>query len=261
MPVLPSNHAAVPRRSRLVANVTLLVLLSVSCRSSGRTAAVVTPAPDEPQTTEATEPDSIRWVRQSAEYVAALEQVYRLAAARLESETRGRPAGSWAVILDADETLISNVTYQAERARLGLPYTPETWNAWVRRREATPLPGGAVFLARVRALGGRIAIVTNRLQSECEDTAAVFAAHALVYDAMLCRENGGTSDKNPRFDAVAQGRTPASATPVEVLAYVGDNILDFPRLTQAVRDKGAPAFEPFGVRYFVVPNPMYGSWQ
>ena len=45
------------------------------------------------------------------------------------------------------------------------------------RREATPLPGAAAFLARVRELGGRIAIVTNRLESECADTEAVFQTH------------------------------------------------------------------------------------
>ncbi len=165
------------------------------------------------------------------------------------------------MILDADETVISNVTYQLERARAGLPYSTESWSAWVRRREATPLPGAAAFLARVRALGGRIAIVTNRLQSDCADTEAVFKAHALAYDAMLCRPNDGPSDKNPRFDAVAAGRTPAGAPRVDVVAFVGDNILDFPGLSQAVKAQGDPAFLEFGVRFFLIPNPMYGSWQ
>ena len=49
------------------------------------------------------------------------------------------------------------------RARRGLPYSSDSWRAWVARREATPLPGAAAFLARVHDLGGRIAIVTNRL--------------------------------------------------------------------------------------------------
>jgi 5'-nucleotidase (lipoprotein e(P4) family) len=165
------------------------------------------------------------------------------------------------VILDADETIISNVTYQLERARLGLGFSPESWNQWVRRREATPLPGAAAFLARVRALGGRIAVVTNRLASECDDTAAVFERHALVYDAMLCRANGSASDKNPRFEAVARGQSRAGGAPLDVIAYVGDNILDFPDLTQALKAQGEAGLQPFGVRYFLVPNPMYGSWQ
>jgi predicted secreted acid phosphatase len=132
----------------------------------------------------------------------------------------------------------------------------------VKRREATPLPGAAAFLTRVRALGGKIAVVTNRLGSECDDTIAVFARDGLVYDAMVCRPDGSPSDKNPRFEAVQTGKTAAGATPLDVVAYVGDNIQDFPGLSQrSVKDAGEAGLAAFGTRYFVLPNPMYGSWQ
>ena len=206
-------------------------------------------------------PDSITWILQSAEYPAAFAQTYRQATAYVEQQSTGRTAGSWAVVLDADETVISNVQYQIERSRAGLGFTQESWTAWVRRREARPLPGAARFLARARELGGRIAIVTNRLQSECDDTIAVFRAHQLVFDAMLCRLDGTPSDKNPRFAAVAAGLKDTGGRPLEILAFVGDNILDFPSLTQAIRQRGEAALSDFGVRYFVLPNPMYGSWQ
>ena len=64
----------------------------------------------------------------------------------VELAARGRQPGSWAVVLDADETVISNVQYQIERARAGLTFTPESWHAWIGRREATPIPGAAAFL-------------------------------------------------------------------------------------------------------------------
>jgi predicted secreted acid phosphatase len=60
---------------------------------------------------------------------------------------------------------------------------------------------------------------------------------------------------------VAAGQTAASRTPVEILAWVGDNILDFPGTAQSMRAQGVTAFSEFGVRWFVLPNPMYGSWQ
>jgi 5'-nucleotidase (lipoprotein e(P4) family) len=242
--------------------VLLFVVVSSACRSAGdqsRPAPAIQPRPAAATSTP--DPDSIRWVLNSAEYRAAFVEVYRHATARVETAASGRTAGTWAVVLDADETLISNVTYQLERARVALPFTPESWTAWVRRREATPLPGAVSFLGRVRALGGRIAIVTNRLQSECADTEAVFATHALVYDAMLCRPDGGPADKNPRFEAVASGRTPAAADRLEVVAFVGDNILDFPGLNQSIKSAGDEALAEFGVRFFMLPNPMYGSWQ
>ncbi|HEX6323102.1 MAG TPA: HAD family acid phosphatase [Vicinamibacterales bacterium] len=205
--------------------------------------------------------NDVSWVRDAAEYQAVVLQTYRAATARVEGQAASRAPGTWAVVLDADETVINNLQYQIERGRLGLGFTPESWNAWVKRREATPIPGAARFLARVRALGGRIAIVTNRLGSECPDTEAVFRAHQLAYDVMLCRPDGTPSDKNPRFTAVERGQAFGLAAPVDVVAVVGDNILDFPGLSQAMRAGGEAAFSEFGVRFFLVPNPMYGSWQ
>lgn len=233
----------------------LLLLTTVSC------AAKQAPAPQHPSTQAPLASESIRWVRNSAEYDAAFYQVYRQATTRVEQAVAKLPAGSWAVILDADETVLNNSLYQVERGRLGLGFTAESWNAWVKRREATVLPGSAAFLARVRALGGKIAIVTNRLESECADTRAVFDAFKLAYDAMLCRPDGSPSDKNPRFAAVADGKSPASSSKLEVVAILGDNIHDFPALSQKSKEQGAPAFSEFGVRYFLVPNPMYGSWE
>ncbi len=246
--------------SRLV--VVLLLLVVRGCLGAGAPAGpALAPQAGTPARTSQHDPDSIRWVQDSAEYRAIAVQVYRRATSRVEAEARSHAAGTWAVVLDADETVISNVTYQLERARLALPFTQESWTAWVRRREATPLPGAAAFLSRARALGAHIAMVTNRVESECDDTRAVFAAHALAYDAMLCRPNGGPGDKNPRFDAVANGRTAAATGPLDVVAFIGDNILDFPRLDQRVRTAGEDAYADFDVRLFMLPNPMYGSWQ
>jgi 5'-nucleotidase (lipoprotein e(P4) family) len=207
----------------------------------------------------APEPLEIQWVRKSAEYQALFLQAYRLATTRVEQAASSRQPGTWAVVLDADETIISNLGYQAERA--GMKFSQESWTAWVARREATPLPGAAAFLERVRALGGRIAIVTNRLVSECPDTEAVFRTHSLPYDVMLCKPDKGPSDKSARFDAIKSGTTPAGLPPLDVVAFVGDNIQDFPGMTQAVRQRGVEGFADFGVRFFVLPNPMYGSWQ
>jgi 5'-nucleotidase (lipoprotein e(P4) family) len=214
----------------------------------GATAASPTGAPVDPL--------EIRWVRESAEHEALVRQVYRAAQAHVEDASVDLAAGSWGVILDADETVISNATYQSERARQGLGYTSESWAAWVKRREATAQPGVAAFLNRVRELGGRIAIVTNRRANACDDTKANFESLALIYDVMLCRTD--EEDKNPRFEAVERGT--AGAKPMKVIAFIGDNILDFPKLSQKIHGQGAEAFADFGARFFVLPNPMYGSW-
>jgi predicted secreted acid phosphatase len=48
-----------------------------------------------------------------------------------------------------------------------------------------------------------------------------------------------------------------------VVAFVGDNIQDFPGLDQSLRrrEDEDEAFAAFGARFFVLPNPMYGSWE
>ena len=196
-------------------------------------------------------------MRDAAEYEAVVRQTYRMAEDHVERTAVGRAAGTWGVVLDADETVISNLAYQIERA--GRPHDEDAWSAWVRRREATALPGAAAFLTRVRALGGKIAIVTNRREAVCADTRAVLEARGLAYDLMLCRTDSG--DKNTRFDAVQSGLLPSILPPLAVVAFVGDNITDFPKLSQAIRGTGDDAFNEFGSRFFVLPNPMYGSWQ
>lgn len=256
--------------------LSLVMVAVAACRSGAPAAPPSAPAvpPETGATTQAAvaptptpsvapapfrAPEAIRWVRGSAEHRALFLQVYREASAVVEAAAAERPAGTWAVVLDADETVIDNSLYQLERARAGLGFDRESWRAWTARREALPLPGAAAFLARVRELGGRIAIVTNRRQDECPDTEAVFQAQQLAYDVMLCRpETSG--DKNPRFEAIARGTAAAGLPPLEIVAFLGDNVLDFPGQGQELRRAGEEAFAAFGARFFVLPNPMYGSW-
>ena len=88
-------------------------------------------------------PDSVRWVRDGAEYRAAVLQTYRAATTSVEPP-RGRAPGSWAVILDADETVISNLQYQIERAQAVCPSRPRAGapgsRAAKRRPSPAPLP-------------------------------------------------------------------------------------------------------------------------
>lgn len=205
-------------------------------------------------------PDSIHWVRNSAEYRASVIQAFRLATDRAEKAYLGRSVGTWAVVSDADETLLDNSEYQKERGAQGGGFTPETWRVWVTRRSAPSLPGAADFARRVRDLGGRFIVVTNRSDEECPDTEANLRTAGIVVDAVLCRPAGPNPSKQARFDAIAQGRTGKSLPALEIVLWVGDNILDFPDLAQDARSSPDRLSE-FGKRYVVIPNPMYGSWE
>jgi acid phosphatase len=228
--------------------------LATACATHAATVAP-TPAPAAARHV----PNDVRWFRTSAEYRAIALQTYRLAATRVPELARGMNAGAWAVVLDADETVLDNSEYQRRRALLDSGYTEASWAAWVRERAATALPGAAEFTRGVASLGGRVAIVTGRAESLCADTRANLESAGIHADIVLCQATG-EGDKNPRFRRLQQGTAQAGVAPLTIVAWVGDNIMDFPTLTQGARDDAA-LLEPFGRRYFILPNPMYGSWE
>ena len=202
---------------------------------------------------------ALRWMRRSAEYRAATRQTYRLAEQRLAELAPAVEPGHWGVILDADETVLDNSGYAVRRESLDSGYTEASWTAWVREEAAGTVPGAVAFTRRVHALGGRVVIVTNRADAVCGETRATLRKVGVDADAVLCQP-ADASDKNPRFARVENGTAAPGLPPLAVLEWVGDNIQDFPWLTQAVRGDTA-TYALFGRRYFVLPNPDYGSWQ
>ena len=207
--------------------------------------------------------DGVRWFRVSAEYGAIARSVYRAATEAVTNAANGKARDSWAVVLDADETVLDNSVFQRDLTRGTAPFSEELWATFVRTRSSIPVPGAKAFLERVRDLGGRIVIVTNRFDNLCDDTRENFKLQGLPFDVVLCRAQAGknTGDKNPRFAAAATGAAFGDTKAREVLAFVGDNIHDFPAMSQTLRDKPDADYADFGRRFFILPNPMYGSWQ
>ena len=58
-----------------------------------------------------------RWIRDSIEYHTLAEQTYRMALQSVESEAKNHKR--WGVVLDLDETVLDNSTYQLERHAYG----------------------------------------------------------------------------------------------------------------------------------------------
>lgn len=199
------------------------------------------------------------WARNSAEHKAIFLEVFRAAGNRLPALVSGHAAGTWGVILDADETVLDNSDYQKSRVPFGGKYDPAAWAAWVDQGTATALPGAVAFTARVRELGGKVAIVSNRDDAQCPVTRENLDRVGITNDVVLCKTT--TGDKNPRFAAVQNGTASPTLPPLTVLEWVGDNIEDFPLLHQDVRSASDSAFARFGDTYFALPNAMYGSWE
>jgi 5'-nucleotidase (lipoprotein e(P4) family) len=205
-------------------------------------------------------PLELHWFRNSAERRAIEAEIYAQATRSVQAHAQGLAPNSWAVILDIDETILDNSEYQVRLALTGQPYSPATWAAWVHDRKAVALPGAAAFVQAVRSdFHGRVVLVTNRSLADCPDTETNLHDQGIEYDAILCAPDGPdgkpVSDKNPRFALVKGGALPSLGR-LNVIAYVGDNIQDFPGLSQA----NPGDLSHFGQDFFVLPNPMYGSW-
>lgn len=243
--------------------IVLLLPLMISCGGPAVWSPVPSPVTSGASPSSAAAPrvrPEIHWTRNSAEHRAAYLQAYRLAGDQIRILSREKPAGKWAVILDADETVLDNSIYQKRRGDLDSAYSEASWNAWVLERAAPPLPGAEDFTRSVRELGGKVVIVTNRDETGCPATRQNLSAVGISADLVLCKP-AGPSDKNPRFRAVQDGTASPALPPLQVLMWVGDNILDFPAASQALRDSAQSALDDFGRRFILLPNPMYGSWE
>jgi 5'-nucleotidase (lipoprotein e(P4) family) len=244
---------------------TIGALFVAICASACSRSATMVPQPATTQPVAARPaparqlPNEIRWFRNSTEYRALARQAFQVASDRLPELARGLASQSWAVILDADETVLDNSEYQRRRAAADSGYTEASWALWVHERAAPAVPGAPELTHMVHTLGGRVAIVTNRADSLCADTRANLQTAKIETDIVLCQPRG-EGDKNPRFQRIQNGSAVAGLPALTVVAWFGDNILDFPNMSQAARNDPR-ALGEFGKRYFILPNPMYGSWQ
>ena len=201
----------------------------------------------------------IKYVRDSEEYAVLARQVYRLAGEAVDRARAGAP-GPWAVVLDVDETTLDNSTYQVERALYGLSFEAQSWSAWIQRRQAPAVPGVKGFIDRVRAAGGRVAWITNRDAALAGDTRANLAGIGVWSDEdRLCALKPQYPKAQRRREVVAgTGECAWANAPMRVVAFVGDQLGDFPTAAEMI--PGAGTDEAFGATCFLLPNPMYGEW-
>jgi 5'-nucleotidase (lipoprotein e(P4) family) len=202
----------------------------------------------------------IMYMRDSEEYAALARQTYRLAGDAVARAAAGVSTG-WSVVLDVDETALDNTTYQLERAAYDLPFEAASWNAWVARRQAGAVPGAVAFVTAVRQAGGRVAWITNRDASLMEATRANLISTGLWNDQdLLCGQKTSGHTKAQRRREVVSGAGDCSwaGAPRRVLAFVGDQIGDFPDASEHIPETGSDA--AFGRTCFLLPNSMYGAW-
>lgn len=231
------------------------------------------------------------WVRNSSEYRATTETIFRGA---LDALKRGLADPAWtaepsqtgdlsalppAVVMDIDETILDNAEAEAQLLLRGTCFEafPAAWDTWVAERRAPAVPGAVEFVNSARALKDpqgrpvRVYFLTNR---ECgkrpgsddpcpqeADTSANLAALGLptADDELLVR------GERPDWDGEKLSRRALVAAGNRIVLNVGDDLADFlpavRRQSVIERDRARCARDAWwGTRWFMLPNPIYGSW-
>jgi 5'-nucleotidase (lipoprotein e(P4) family) len=203
------------------------------------------------------------WTQHAAEYRAVALQTYANARMALDRELASAAGGlPPAVILDLDETTLDNTPFEARVIRAGKTYDSASWKAWTAEGGAPAVPGALEFLKYAQSRGVRPFYVTNRDLDEEAGTRRNLETLGFPLDpgidTLLQRgENDWKSDKTARREHVARTH--------RVLLLIGDDLNDFVdarEKSQAERDElMARTANEWGTRWFMLPNPMYGSWE
>jgi acid phosphatase len=203
------------------------------------------------------------WTQSSAEYRATALQTYanarRALDAALAESSGGLPP---AIILDLDETALDNTPFEKRVILAGKTYDSAMWKQWTSEGIAPAVPGAVEFLKYAQSRGVRPFYVTNREMDEEAGTrrnleTLGFPLEANVDTLLQKGENGWTSDKTDRRNHVMQSH--------RVLLLIGDDLNDFTdarEKSHAEREQLLAAnADEWGTRWFILPNPMYGSWE
>lgn len=231
--------------------------------------------------------NAVLWSQTSAEYRALAAQAFNqaartLAVAKADPQFSALPASEQgtppadaplALITDIDETVLDSSAFNADIIQNPIdPALPpaeahkqfdQRWNDWVAQREAIAMPGAVSFLKQAEAAGVKVFYITNRKDSEKEETCNNLVQAGLPLadcaSQVLTRNDaeGRPKEKGSRRKAVAAGH--------RVVLLLGDNLGDFADGIYTSLDSRSQLVDAqsawWGERWIILPNPMYGSWE
>ncbi|NYE28785.1 acid phosphatase [Rhodanobacter sp. K2T2] len=268
-----------------LSNVALAMALLTGCAGAPKQAEHSSLATPAPAVSTATVPaddnlNAVAWSQTAVEHDLIYLQTYRDAEARLlpavhdaewDALSKTDRVGAFehlppAVILDIDETVLDNSPYQARVIKSGGEFNEADWAAWCREARARALPGAVEFTRFAASHGVAVIYISNRAKDLDEVTLRnlrqagfpvsgpdAFLGLGTVVDG--CEQAG--SEKGCRRQLVSRR--------YRVLMQFGDQLGDFLDVstnTVAARRQTVARYLPWiGTRWFVLPNPTYGSWE
>jgi acid phosphatase len=219
--------------------------------------------------------NGILWMQTSAEYDSLCRMIYKAAGdavtkaladpswtAALE-QTGGFAALPPAVILDLDETVMDNTPYQALMALLGKEFDPKAWDEWVAKGAAGALPGAAEFLQALKAKSVAVYYITNREAVREKETIANLILIGIPVDPT--GENILSRSEKPEWVSDKSSRRAEVARTHRIILLIGDDLGDFVSGARDLPERRIALArlhsDMWGSRWFILPNPLYGSWE
>jgi 5'-nucleotidase (lipoprotein e(P4) family) len=228
------------------------------------------------------------WVKHAAEYEALSMQAYHQAERALsvfvaDKDWTALPgqtdAGNLppAIIFDVDETVLSGVDFQLSFER---PITQTKLDNWYKEHAAQPVAGFTRFASAARAAGIELFFVTNRPCEQIDGVDDPCPYEETVLNAI--QQTGIETDadhvmlayENTGWDKEKLSRRELIARSYRVIMLFGDDLSDFIPCVRAkpagsCTDTASPAGRDEKVRqysgnwgngWYILPNPMHGSW-
>lgn len=225
---------------------------------------------------------STLWMHTSAEYQALCEQIYADATRAVieRAATMDRTGRPLAIVMDLDETVLDNSVYQLHRMHGG----QEPFSQFVSRNfeHIGLVPGARRFIRAMREHDLVVVYISNR-----DDAIAAATVQTLERNGIPTAggEWQSLEDRAQRMKEQRQlllmtagghskrGRRALAAEKYRIIAYVGDKLSDFPgpfepaagatpsERKAALADVQTETPSPFGTRWFLLPNPVYGDWE
>ncbi len=218
--------------------------------------------------------DATLWIQGSLEYSFACRQAYTLAKLcvdeRLEDTKRTaaiEQSGDFselppAIIMDVDETVLSNAPFQARLIERGIEYNETAWAEWVMEAKAEVMPGASQFIQYAQERGIKIFFITNRTADLEEATIKNLAYELRIpvsEEVVMCK------GERPEWGSDKSSRRALVCGSHRVVCMIGDEFNDFafigkPASSERVR-LGMHLTERFATAWILLPNPLYGDWE
>ncbi|OOG60322.1 HAD family acid phosphatase [Rhodanobacter sp. C03] len=224
--------------------------------------------------------NAVAWTQTAIEHDLIYLQTYRDAESRLlaalhdpqwdalDKADRTTPLKGLkpAVVLDIDETVLDNSPYQARVVKSGGEFNEADWAAWCKEQQARAMPGAVEFTQFAAKHGIAVIYLSNRAKDLDQATIANLRKVGLPVNGPEAFLGLGTVLEGCEQAGTEKGcRRQLVARQYRVLMQFGDQIGDFVDVldnSDAGRRKVMADYLPWiGTRWFVLPNPTYGSWE